>query len=147
MSFKEWKPERSPRFAALFSIRGGPFHLLLPPPCPPASTALGEGLHGGLFEGSCGRRRRRGVRSRLNVGTSTGIIPFHGFREVMWTRLKLCPSTKNRIPGQKTLPHCLVCCALIAFPTRLSGGNPPVYGPFREVLLQTLLDSRDSHPR
>ena len=61
--------ERSPRFVALSSTRGGPFRLLLPPPCPPASTAPGEGLHGGMLEGSCGRRRHRGMINRLNVGT------------------------------------------------------------------------------
>ena len=71
MSLKEWKSERSPRVAAVFSARGRPFRLLLPPPCPPASTACEEGLHGGLLEGSnaSGRRRRRGMRNWLNVGT------------------------------------------------------------------------------
>ena len=38
--------------------------LLLPPPCPPASTAPGEGPHGGLLEGSCGCRRGRGMPNR-----------------------------------------------------------------------------------
>ena len=52
-----------------FLTRGEPFRLLLPPPRPPASTAPGEGLHGGLLDGSCGRRRRRGMRNRLNVGS------------------------------------------------------------------------------
>ena len=61
--------ERCQRFAALSSTRDGPFHLLLPPPCPPASSAPGEGLHGGLFEGSSGRRRLRSMRIRLDIGT------------------------------------------------------------------------------
>ena len=52
-----------------FSTRGGPFRLLLPPTCPPASTAPGGGLHGDLLEGLCGRRRRRCMPNRLNVGT------------------------------------------------------------------------------
>ena len=38
---------------------------------PPASTAPREGLHGGLLEVSCGRRRRIGMRNRPNVGTDT----------------------------------------------------------------------------
>ena len=62
VSLKEWKSERSPRFAALFSSRGGPFRLLLPSPCPPASTSTGEDLPGGLLEGSCGRRKRRSAK-------------------------------------------------------------------------------------
>ena len=39
------------------------------PPFPPASTAPGEVLHAGLLEGSCGLRRRRDMRNRLNAGT------------------------------------------------------------------------------
>ena len=58
----------SPRFATLFSTRGGPPRLLLPPSCPAASTAPGEDLHDGLVEGSYGRHRRRGMRNRLNFG-------------------------------------------------------------------------------
>ena len=69
VSLKQGKSERSPRFAAFFSTRGGPIRLLLPPPCPPALTAPWEGLHGGLLEGSCGRRCRRVMRNRLDVGT------------------------------------------------------------------------------
>ena len=69
VSLREGKNERSPRFAALFSTRGEPYRLLLPPSRPPASKAPGEGLHGRLLDGSCGRRRRRGMRDRLNVGT------------------------------------------------------------------------------
>ena len=42
--------------------------MLLPPTRPPASTAPGEGLHGDLIEGSCGRRRHRGMPNRQNVG-------------------------------------------------------------------------------
>ena len=40
----------------------------LPLPYPPASTSRGEGLLGGLLEGSCGRRKRRTMPNRLNVG-------------------------------------------------------------------------------
>ena len=69
VSLKGSKSECSMRFAALFSTRGGPFRLLLLPPCPPASTAPREGLHDGLLEGSCGWRRRRVMRKRLTVGT------------------------------------------------------------------------------
>ena len=68
-SLKEWKSKCSPRFATLFSTRGGPFRLLLPPPCSPASTAPGDGLHGGLLEALCGRRKRRSIRNRFGVGT------------------------------------------------------------------------------
>ena len=50
------------------STRGGPVRLFLPPPYLPASTSPGEGLHGGLLEGSCGRRRRRGMPNLKNVG-------------------------------------------------------------------------------
>ena len=56
-------------FAAFSSTRGGPQRLFLPPPCPPVSTTSGEGLHGGLLDGSCGRRHRRATRNGLNVGT------------------------------------------------------------------------------
>ena len=52
----------------LFTDARWAFRLLLPPPCPPSSAAAGEGLHGGLPEGSCGRRRRRGMPNRQNVG-------------------------------------------------------------------------------
>ena len=56
-------------FEAVSSTRDGPFLLLLPPPpCPSASTAPGEGLHGGLLLGSCGRHRRRCMLNRQNVG-------------------------------------------------------------------------------
>ena len=50
------------------STRGGPFRLLLPLQCPPATTSPGEGLPGTLLEGSCGRGKRRSMRNRLNVG-------------------------------------------------------------------------------
>ena len=69
VSLKEWKSKCSARFGVLFSTRRGPFRLLRLPPCPPASTAPGEGLHGGLLEDSCGRRLRRVMPIRLNVGT------------------------------------------------------------------------------
>ena len=36
---------------------------------PACLDGTGEGLRGGLPEGSCGRRRRRVMRNRLNVGT------------------------------------------------------------------------------
>ena len=52
-------------------LEAKPFRLLLPPPRRPASTAPGEGLHGGLLESSCDRRRRRGMQNRLNVGMYT----------------------------------------------------------------------------
>ena len=68
VSLKEWKSEYSPRIAALFSTRSGPFRLRVAPPCPPALTAPREGLHGGLLGGACSRRRRRVMRNRLNVG-------------------------------------------------------------------------------
>ena len=68
-SLKAWRSGCYPRFATLFSTRGGTFRLLLPPPCPPALTAPREGLLGGLLDGSCGRRRHRVMRNRLNVGT------------------------------------------------------------------------------
>ena len=55
---QDWNPECSPRFAGLFSTRDGPFHLLLPRPGPPASISPGQGLPGGLLEGSCARRKR-----------------------------------------------------------------------------------------
>ena len=64
----DWKFEWSPRFEAFLSTRGGRFLLILPPPCPPAWTTLGKGLHGGLLESSCGRRRRRGMPNHQNVG-------------------------------------------------------------------------------
>lgn len=64
----DWNSEFSPRFEAFLPTRGGTFRLLLAPPCPPASTAPGEGLPGGLLEGSCGRRRRRSIPNRQNIG-------------------------------------------------------------------------------
>ena len=63
----DWKFECSPRFEALLSAKVGPFWLPLSPPCPPSSTAPGDGLHGGLLEGSCGRRRYRGMLNCHNV--------------------------------------------------------------------------------
>ena len=59
----------SPRFEALLSTRGGPFRFLLLLPCRPVSSSPGEGLPGGLLEGSCGRRKRISMRNRPNVGT------------------------------------------------------------------------------
>ena len=56
---------------AFLSTRGGPFRLFLPPPCPPALTAPGEGLHGGLLEGSCGRRRRRRMSNHQKLNDPT----------------------------------------------------------------------------
>ena len=47
VSLKQGKSERSPRFAAFFSARGGSFRLLVPPTYPPALTLTGEGLHDG----------------------------------------------------------------------------------------------------
>ena len=67
MSSKDWISVRSPRFEALFSTGGEPVRLLLPLPCPPVSTSPGEGLPGSLFEGSCGRCKRRSMPNRLNV--------------------------------------------------------------------------------
>ena len=64
-------PSSSPPF---LSTRGGPLRLLLPPPCPPASTAPGEGLHGGPLEGSCDRRRRRHMPNRQNVDAPAYLI-------------------------------------------------------------------------
>ena len=63
MHATEWKSEHSPRLKSLFGSRGGLFCLLLPAPCPPDLTAPGEGQHAGLFEGLCGRRRRRDMRT------------------------------------------------------------------------------------
>jgi len=57
--------ECSPRFEALLATRDGPFRLVLPLPCPPASTSPGEGLPRGL----CGRHERRNMQNRINVGT------------------------------------------------------------------------------
>ena len=53
----------------IFSTRGRPFRLLLPPLCPPALTAPVESPRTGLLEGSCGRRLRRVMRNRVYVGT------------------------------------------------------------------------------
>ena len=53
----------------LLSTLGRPFRLLVPLlPCSLASTSPGEVLHGGFKEGSCGRRKRRSMLNRLNVG-------------------------------------------------------------------------------
>ena len=53
------------------STRGGPVRLFLPPPYLPASTSPGEGLHGGLLEGSCGRRRRRRMSNHQKLNDPT----------------------------------------------------------------------------
>ena len=79
VSSSAWKSERFPRFTAPFSTRGDPFRLLFPLPCPPASTSPGEGLPGGLLEASCGRRKRRSARNRLNVGT---FIPLQNMKRI-----------------------------------------------------------------
>ena len=47
VSSPDWNSECSPRFEALLSTRRRPVHLLLPLPCPPASTSSGEGRTGG----------------------------------------------------------------------------------------------------
>ena len=67
VSSQDQDSERSPRFKALLSKRGGPFRLLFPLTCPPASTSPGEGLPDGLLEGSYGRPKRRSMRNRPNV--------------------------------------------------------------------------------
>ena len=67
VSSQEWASECSPRFEALFSTPGELFRLLLPLPCRARLTR--EGLPGGLLEDSCGRRKRKSMRNRLNVGT------------------------------------------------------------------------------
>ena len=67
VSLKERKSECSPCFVTLFETRGGAFRVLLLPPCQPALTATQKGRQGGLLEGSCGRRRCRVMRNRLNV--------------------------------------------------------------------------------
>ena len=54
---------------SFYKSRGGPFRLLLPLPCPPASTLPGEGLPGGLLKDSCGLRKRRSMQYRLKAGT------------------------------------------------------------------------------
>lgn len=64
------KPERSPRFASLFSTRGGPFRFLLPPSCPPARTAHEGGLHAGLSPWYLEPAKRRNVHSRLNMSNA-----------------------------------------------------------------------------
>ena len=93
---KEWKSEYSPRFAALFSTQGQPFRLLLPPPCPPASTAPGEGLPGGLLEDSCGRRKPRSMPNRLKVGMYGRLVllPFRNTKilssVIRWRRKVRC---------------------------------------------------------
>ena len=51
--------ERSPRGPFLPSRQTFSFPFLQS--CLLASTARGEGLHGGLLEGLCGRRRRKGI--------------------------------------------------------------------------------------
>lgn len=59
VSSQHWNSESVPRSETFLSTRSGHLRLLLPPPCPPASTSPGEGLPGGLLEGACGRRKRR----------------------------------------------------------------------------------------
>ena len=61
------KPECSPSVEDSLSTRDGLFGLILRPPCPPASTAPGDGMHCGLLKGSCGRRHRRAVSKRQNL--------------------------------------------------------------------------------
>ena len=57
VSLKEGSALRASRsFAPLKA-----FSFIFLPSCLLASTARGEGLHGGLLEGSCGRRRRNTI--------------------------------------------------------------------------------------
>ena len=44
LGFRDGKP--------FLDARWTPFRLLLPPPCPPATTSPGEGLPGGLLKGA-----------------------------------------------------------------------------------------------
>ena len=66
---QEGENVRSPPFAALLSTRRLIFLLLLPLPCPSASTSPGKGLPGGLLEGSCDRRKHTKLTHGLQVGT------------------------------------------------------------------------------
>ena len=59
---------RASRLAALFSTGGVFVCLFRYVPCPPASTSPGEGLPGGLLEGSCGRPKRRRMPNQRNIG-------------------------------------------------------------------------------
>lgn len=58
----------SARFEALFSTRREPFRLLLPPSCSPAPTSLGQGLNGGLLEGSRDRSKIRSMPACRDAG-------------------------------------------------------------------------------
>ena len=65
---KDWKNERSPRFAA-FSRREADLFVcfsVIVPACLNL-TRGGATLPIGLLEGSCGRRKRRRMPNRLNV--------------------------------------------------------------------------------
>ena len=115
VSSQAWDSECSPRFEALLSTRGGPFSLFLPLPCPPASTSPGEGLPGGLLEGSCGRRKRISMRNRPNVGT---FVPASE-NEMLIRRWCIYnhignPSTSERVP--------------FCFTTRITSSETPSSG-------------------
>ena len=62
MSSQDWNSGCSRRFAPFLDARRT-FSFAS------ASTSPGEGLPGGLLEGSCGRRKRISMRNRPNVGT------------------------------------------------------------------------------
>ena len=124
---KEGKNERSPGFAALFSTRGGPFPLLLPPPSLFASTAPEEGLHGGLLEGSCGRRRRRGMPNRQNVGEPAYLFQ-HMKRSYLKAERKL-PAASSSFSASQCFEKRIVCCG------RTTTGDFPQYSHGVDVLL------------
>ena len=97
-----WESEFFPRFEAFLLTRGGPFRLPLAPPYPPISMAPGEGLHGGLLEGSCGRRRRRGMTNRQNVGESAYLLqkdetPFISYPKAVRQKLLLAEVSNQSV--------------------------------------------------
>ena len=69
VSSQDWNSECSPRF--------GTFSFASSATVPACLDFTREGLPGGLLEGSCGRRNRRSMPDRLNVGMNACLLlPF-----------------------------------------------------------------------
>ena len=100
--------------------------MFLPPPCPPASTAPREDLHGGLIVSSCGRCRRRSMPNRQNVGEPANYLFQDMNRSYPKTvrEVTAASCTCSFSPNQ-CFDICIVCCGRT---TMCISQNTPTHG-------------------